>query len=111
VFVAGSIEGPPLGVGCAGAGPLLAVGAAVGGRHRRSAVKADTASTTRTRRWRRPGPYFQGGEAVVELVQSCASGNLAVLEMIERQHGRIGGLPDQDLSLRVTLVLLRQAGQ
>jgi hypothetical protein len=44
-------------------------------------------------------------------VQSCASGNLAVLVMIERQHGRIGGLPDQDLSLRVTLVLLRQAGQ
>ena len=51
--------------------------------------------------------YFQGGEAVVDLVQSYASGDLVVLVMIERQHGRVGGLPDQDLSLRVTLVFRR----
>jgi ketosteroid isomerase-like protein len=30
-----------------------------------------------------------------------------VLVMIERQHGRVGGLPDQDLSLRVTQVYRR----
>ena len=27
--------------------------------------------------------------------------------MIERQHGQVGGLPDQDLSLRVTQVYRR----
>lgn len=53
--------------------------------------------------------YFQGGEAVVDLVQSYASGDLVVLVMIERQHGKISGLPDQDLSLRVTLVFRREA--
>ena len=52
--------------------------------------------------------YFRGGEAVVEVVQSYVSGNLAVLVVIERQHGRIGGLPDQDLSLRVTQVFRRE---
>jgi ketosteroid isomerase-like protein len=30
-----------------------------------------------------------------------------VLVVIERQHGEVGGLPDQDLSLRVTLVFRR----
>ena len=53
--------------------------------------------------------YFQGGEAVVDLVQSYSSGNLVVLVMVERQHGRVGGLADQDLSLRVTLVFRREA--
>jgi ketosteroid isomerase-like protein len=51
--------------------------------------------------------YFQGGEATVDLVQSYASGDLVVLVIYERQHGQIGGLPDQDLSLRVTLVFRR----
>ena len=51
--------------------------------------------------------FFQGGEAVLELVRSEASGDLAVLVAIERQHGEVGGLPDQDLSLRVTLVFRR----
>jgi ketosteroid isomerase-like protein len=53
--------------------------------------------------------YFRGGECVVDLVQSYASGDLVVLVMMERQHGRIGELPDQDLSLRVTLVFRRAA--
>ena len=48
--------------------------------------------------------YFQGGEAELEVFQTYASGDLAVLVAIERQHGTIGGFPDQDLSLRVTLV-------
>ena len=52
--------------------------------------------------------YFADGEAVLELVQSYASGELAVLVAIERQHGRVGGLPDQDWSLRVTLVFRRE---
>jgi ketosteroid isomerase-like protein len=54
--------------------------------------------------------FFTGGEASVELVQSYASGDLVVLVLIERQHGKVGGLPDQDWSLRLTLVFRRAAG-
>jgi ketosteroid isomerase-like protein len=55
--------------------------------------------------------FFQGGEAKQELVQAYTSGDLAVLVVIERQHGRVGGLPDQDLSLRVTLVFRREGAE
>ncbi|HZQ65137.1 MAG TPA: nuclear transport factor 2 family protein [Gaiellaceae bacterium] len=54
--------------------------------------------------------YFQGGEAEVEVVQAYASSDLVVLAVIERQHGTVGGLAEQDLSLRVTLVFRRDAG-
>ena len=46
--------------------------------------------------------FFEGGEAQLEVVESYTSGDLVVLVVIERQHGRVGGLADQDLSLRVT---------
>ena len=68
-----------------------------GGEPRRGFDDSDEALDATSR-------YFQGGEATVDLVQSYASGDLVVLVMMERQHGRIGGRPDQDLSLRVTLV-------
>jgi ketosteroid isomerase-like protein len=51
--------------------------------------------------------YFQGGEADLQVFQSYASGDMVVLVAIERQHGEVGGLPDQDWSLRVTLVFRR----
>jgi ketosteroid isomerase-like protein len=55
--------------------------------------------------------YFKNGEADVELVQSYASGeeqgDIAVLVTIEHQHGQVGGLPDQQWPLRVTLVFRR----
>jgi ketosteroid isomerase-like protein len=51
---------------------------------------------------------FRGGEAELELVESYASGDMAVLVAIERQHGEVGGMPDQDWSLRVTLVFRRE---
>jgi ketosteroid isomerase-like protein len=54
--------------------------------------------------------YFRGGEAEQEVLATYASGNLVVLVVIERQHGEVGGLPDQDLSLRVTLVFRRDNG-
>jgi ketosteroid isomerase-like protein len=54
--------------------------------------------------------YFQGGEAELEVFQSYAPGDLVVLVAIERQHGEVGGLPDQDWSLRVTLVFRRDEG-
>ena len=71
-----------------------------GGEPRRGFDDSDEALDATSR-------YFQGGEATVDLVQSYASGDLVVLVMMERQHGRIGHLPDQDLSLRVTLVFRR----
>ena len=55
--------------------------------------------------------FFQGGEAELELVESYASGDLAVLVVIERQRGRIGGLPEQDWSLRVTWVFRREGSE
>lgn len=51
--------------------------------------------------------FFGGGEAAVELEQAYVSGDLAVLVLVERQHGEVGGLPDQDWSLRVTMVFRR----
>ena len=46
--------------------------------------------------------FFASGDARLELQQSYVSGDLAVLVAVERQHGEVGGLPDQDWSLRVT---------
>jgi len=51
--------------------------------------------------------FFASGEATLDVEQSYFSGDLAVLVAIERQHGEVGGLPDQDLSLRVTIVFRR----
>jgi ketosteroid isomerase-like protein len=55
--------------------------------------------------------FFQGGEAELEVVGSYASGDLVVLVVIERQHGQVGGLPEQDWSLRVTWVFRREGGE
>jgi ketosteroid isomerase-like protein len=49
-----------------------------------------------------------GGDGDLELVARYASGELAVLVGVERQHGPVGGLPDQDWPLRVTLVFRRE---
>ena len=54
---------------------------------------------------------FEGGEAELELVESYTSGDLVVLVVIERQHGQVGGLPDQDLSLRVTWLFRREGSE
>ena len=50
---------------------------------------------------------FRGGECEVDVVQTYASGNLAVLVVVERQRGDVGGYPTQDWSLRATLVFRR----
>jgi ketosteroid isomerase-like protein len=44
-------------------------------------------------------------------VQTDTSGDLVVLVMIERQHGEVGGLPDQDWSVRVTWVFRRDRSE
>jgi ketosteroid isomerase-like protein len=53
--------------------------------------------------------YFHGGEAKFEVFETYASEDLVVLVAIERQRGTVGDLPEQDLSLRLTLVF-RRAG-
>jgi ketosteroid isomerase-like protein len=51
--------------------------------------------------------FFADGEAHVDVVESYASGDFVVLVLVERQHGQVGGLPDQDWSLRVTMLFRR----
>jgi ketosteroid isomerase-like protein len=51
--------------------------------------------------------FFVSGEATLEVEGTYTSGNLVVLAAVERQHGEIGDFPDQDLSLRVTIVFRR----
>ena len=52
--------------------------------------------------------FFKGGEGRLEIVETYASGDLAVLVVVEHQHGAVGDLPAQDWSLRVTLVFRRE---
>ncbi len=73
-----------------------------GGEPRRGFDESDEALEALSR-------YFHAGEAELEVFQTYASGELAVLVAIERQHGTVGDLREQDLSLRVTLVF-RRAG-
>ena len=53
--------------------------------------------------------FFAWGEATLEVQHTYSSGDLVVLVAVERQHGEVGGYPDQDWSLRVTIVF-RRAG-
>jgi len=55
--------------------------------------------------------YFQRGEATLENVETHAWGDTVVIAMVERQHGEVGGTPDQDWSLRVTHVYRRDGGR
>ena len=55
--------------------------------------------------------YFQAGTSRLEPVQTYASGDMVVLVAIERQRGEVGGLPEQDWSLRVTLVFRREGSE
>jgi ketosteroid isomerase-like protein len=52
--------------------------------------------------------FAGGGDGDLELEAQYASGDLAVLVGVERQHGPVAGLPDQDWPLRVTLVFRRE---
>ncbi|NKL32548.1 DUF4440 domain-containing protein [Rhizobium leguminosarum bv. viciae] len=51
--------------------------------------------------------YFRNGGGTLEVEKSYVCRDLIVLVMIERQHGEVGGLPDQNWSLRVTQVYRR----
>jgi ketosteroid isomerase-like protein len=68
---------------------------------------APTRYEDRTESLRAAAGYFKGGEAKLELAEAHVWGDTVVLVMIERQHGQVGGLPDQDWPLRVTQVYRR----
>jgi ketosteroid isomerase-like protein len=55
--------------------------------------------------------YFRNGKTALELARSYASENMIVLVMIERQQAEVGGLPEQDWSLRVTEVYRRNGAE
>jgi hypothetical protein len=57
---------------------------------------------------REAAAYFQGGEAKLEVTEAHAWDDTLVLVMIERQHGAVGGLPDQEWPLRVTQIYRRE---
>lgn len=54
---------------------------------------------------------FRNGDARLEMAKSYVSDDLVVLVMIERQHGEVYGLADQDWSLRVTQVYRRHGSE
>jgi ketosteroid isomerase-like protein len=66
-----------------------------------------TSYEDRTESLKASASHFEAGDAKIELVQAHRWGDTLVLVMVERQHGRVGGLPDQDWSLRVTQVYRR----
>jgi len=76
---------------------------------RHTAARQCADSTTRTPRNDRWRSSFRGGETNVEVVETYTARDLVVLVVIERQHGTVGDLPDQDWSLRVTWVFRRTA--
>ena len=53
--------------------------------------------------------YFRNGIATLEDVTTYGTDGFIVLVMIERQTAEVGGLPNQDWSLRVTEVYRRDA--
>jgi ketosteroid isomerase-like protein len=55
--------------------------------------------------------FFKSGKTDLELLQTYASGDMVVLAIIERQRAEVGGLPEQDWSLRVTLVFRRDGSE
>ncbi len=50
---------------------------------------------------------FTEATTELEVISSHASPEMIVLAVVERQRGVVGGLPEQDWSLRVTLVFRR----
>lgn len=54
------------------------------------------------------GRFFKNGTFTQEVLQTYSSADMVVLAVIERQNVEVGGLPAQDLALRVTLVYRRQ---
>jgi ketosteroid isomerase-like protein len=57
------------------------------------------------------GRFFKSGTFHQEVVATYGSADMVVLVTIERVRGEVGGLPEQDWSLRVTQVYRRQGAE
>jgi ketosteroid isomerase-like protein len=57
------------------------------------------------------GQFFKAGTFDQEVVETYATGDLVVIVTIERVRAEVGGLPEQDWSLRVTQVFRREGGE
>ena len=55
--------------------------------------------------------YFRNGRTKLQVVQTYRSERLVVLVMIEQQQAEVGGLPEQDWSLRVTEVYRKEGSE
>ncbi|HMJ20381.1 MAG TPA: nuclear transport factor 2 family protein, partial [Terriglobales bacterium] len=55
--------------------------------------------------------FFKSGTFDQDVIASYASGDLIVLVTIERVRAEVGGLPEQDWSLRVTQVFRREQAE
>jgi ketosteroid isomerase-like protein len=55
--------------------------------------------------------FFKSRTFDQEVVATYATGDLVVLVTIERVRAAVGGLPEQDWSLRVTQVFRREGGR
>jgi ketosteroid isomerase-like protein len=55
--------------------------------------------------------YFRNGKTHLELVQTFAGEDIVVLIFIERQTAEVGGLPEQDWSLRVSEVYRKASSE
>ena len=55
--------------------------------------------------------FFKSGTFDQEVVANYATGDLVVLVTIERVRAEVGGLPEQDWSLRVTQVFRREGAE
>jgi ketosteroid isomerase-like protein len=55
--------------------------------------------------------YFRNGRTKLQVAQTYRSERLVVLVMIEQQQAEVGGLPEQDWSLRVTEVYRKEGSE
>jgi hypothetical protein len=55
--------------------------------------------------------FFLNGTTAMELAASYATEGMVVLVMIERQRAEVGGLPEQDWSLRVTEIYRKDGSE
>ena len=74
--------------------------------------KPTRASELTEERWKAIAAYFRSGtRATLELIQSYRAADLVILAVVERAYVAVGGLPEQDWSLRVTLVFRREENE
>ena len=55
--------------------------------------------------------YFRNGRTKLQVIQTLRSERLVVLVLVEQQVAEVGGLPEQDWSLRVTEVYRKERSE